>query len=347
MSFYQPEYLFWLAVLPLLVFIYSVRVSIRKKNIKRWLGPQSTFLRSGINDKKRALKIGLRVFILALLFIALSRPQGKGELIEAYNKGLYLLLLIDVSKSMLTEDIKPNRLSLVQKQISRLVDLSSGNHIAIGIFANSVLWLSPFTHDMSAVKSYLNDLSADYLIDQGTNFANVLGASVNMFDSIKEKTVESSVKAVLIVSDGEDHSIQARQTAQLLFKQRGVRIFTLSVGTKKGGVIPIRDYKNQIKGYKKDRYGNLVMSRLKQESLKQIAKEGKGSYYHLNYRGKAIDKIRKDLEHLEQNMSDKMAYTKRREFYQLLLIAAIFLGLIELLLSNKFYKRKWFYRFTP
>ena len=202
MSFHDPNYFYWLAALPFIAIIYGFRIYVRQNLITKWLNLQKNFLTSLISEKKRALKMGLRILTMLLLFTALARPQSAGEKVDIYNKGIHLLLLIDVSKSMLAEDIKPNRLSFVQKKISELIDLSSGDQIALGVFASSLLLITPFTNDLTAIKSYLNDLSADYLSNQGTDFGRAFQSSIKIFSDLKDNEREKSVKAVVLVSDG-------------------------------------------------------------------------------------------------------------------------------------------------
>lgn len=346
MSFVQGEYLQWLFVLPFLILIYTLQVYFRKKAFQKYLGSQSNFLRSKISDVKRNVKIILSICVLILLIIALARPQSSGEKIEVQNRGLYVFLLIDVSKSMLAEDIKPNRLSFMKKEMSRFLDMSSGDHVALGVFAHSAFLLSPFTNDLSAVKSYLNDLSPDYLTSQGTNFERVFHLSSQVFKKIKENKQERSARAIVIASDGEDHSKESEKAIKKLLLQKDIRVFTVSFGTQEGGVIPVKDYKDQITGYKKDIEGNLVITKLKSESLKNFAKWGKGSYHHAVYGGSAIEQLRQNLDRLEKDLFEKTIHTKKKEEYQWFLILAFFIALIEWVLSDRAYFKKshWFFK---
>ena len=333
MFFKETDYFYWFFALLFLSAFYVFRVFVRNKKIKKWLGKRNHFLRSSISDQNRNIKAILRVFVLSFLILALSRLQGIGEKMEHSSKGGSILLLVDISNSMLVEDIRPNRLSFVKKELSRLLNLSSGDQFALAFFANSSVLASPFTNDLSAVQSYLNDLSVDYLTNQGTNFERAFQLSADVFKKLKQKN--SLVKALVIVSDGEDHSSKARKTIKSLVSQEGLRVFTLSVGTQKGGVIPIRDYKNNIKEYKKDIRGDLVISRLNPESLKNFAKWGKGSYYHLSYGNQAVEKLRKDLDLLKKTEFEKNQWVKKKEYYQWFLLLAFFIALFELLLSDR------------
>ena len=333
MFFKNLDYFYWFFILLFIAVLYVFRVLYRKKKITNLLGGQSNFLRSSISDKKRYIKTVLQIFVLVFLILTLARPQGIGEKIDLPQRGVPILLLVDVSNSMLVEDIRPNRLSFLKKELARLLEMSSGDQIALVFFANSSVLASPFTNDLSAVKSYLGDLSADYLTNQGTNFERAFQLSAQVFEKLKQK--EASIKVVVLASDGEDHSSKTRKIIKSLVSQEGLRIFTLSIGTQEGGVIPIRDYQNNIKEYKKDSAGKLVISRLNPESLKNFAKWGKGSYYHLSYGSQAIEKLRKDLDTLKKSELEENKLVKKKEYYQWFLIMAFLLALLELLLSDR------------
>ena len=338
MSFYNVHFLYWLWILLFLILIYILQLNIRKKKIKKWLGPQNKFLRSSISEQKRSLKTILKLCTLFLLFIAIARPQGLGEKMEMQNKGVYILLLIDASNSMLAEDIKPNRLSFMKKEISRLINLSPKDQFALGVFAHSAFLATPFTKDLSAVKSYLEDLSTDHLTNQGTNFERAFQLGDKVFEKIKEDKNEQSVKVIIVASDGEDHSKKTKTTIKNLVLEKDIRVFTLSFGTRAGGVIPIKDYKGQVKEYKKDMHGNVVVTQLKEKSLQNFAQWGKGSYYHVNYGGTAIHRLRQDLNRLEKTLLEKASYIKKKELYQWFLVLAFFLAFIELILTDRSYK---------
>ena len=338
MVFYNIEYLQFLLGIPFLVLIYIIRYFIRRREIRKIFGAHSAFLRSSISDTKRMIKVFLSFFVLALLIIALARPQAEGEKQIVDNKGIYMLLLIDASLSMLAEDVKPNRLSFMKKEISKLIDLSTGDKIALAIFAHTAVLSAPFTSDLSAIKSYLNDISTDYLSHQGTNFERAFRLAAQVFSKLKKNEKNMFVKAIVIASDGEDHSKQTKKIIQDLITKNGIRVFTISFGTQEGGVIPIKDYKGQIKEYKKDIKGEVVLTRLKKEGLKKFAKWGKGAYYHASYGGRASLQLRQDLNRLEKTLFEQSAWIKKQEQYQWFLLLAFLIALTELILGDRSYK---------
>ena len=331
MLFKNPEVFYYFLILVFFALLAVFRFTGRKKRIQKWLGRQSLFLRSSISDFKRTLKVILELIALVFLILALARLQGPGEKTEVSQKGGSILIMLDVSHSMMTEDVRPNRLTFAKRELSRLIDLSWGDQIALGFFGKSAFLISPFTLDLSAVKSYLKDLSTEYLRNQGTDFGSLFQFISSFFN--RQEGLE--VKYVVIASDGGDHSPQTRQRVQALLRGQNIRVFTLSVGTETGEAIPIRDYKNQLREYKKDSRGELVISRLNPESLKKISEWGQGAYYHLSYGGSAIEKLREDLNALKKESFDSYTEVKKQEYYQWFLIIAFIFVLSELLLTDR------------
>ena len=303
----------------------------RRLRSHKFLGKQAFFLKSSISELKRILKLILCFLVLVLLILSLARLQGKGEEIEASHRGSALLIMLDLSHSMLAEDVQPNRLKFVKQELSRLVDLSKSDQMALGFFGKSAYLISPFTSDVSAIQSYLKDMSTDYLSRQGTDFSNLFDLVSRTFK--RQKNLE--FKVVVIASDGEDHSKQTKEKVQSLLKEQNIRVFTLSVGTEEGKVIPLRDFKNQVREYKKNSRGELVMSRLNPKSLKNLAKWGQGAYYHLDYGNKAIERLREDLNLLKKQSFEKYTQVRKKEYYQWFLIVALLLAFAELSLNDR------------
>ena len=331
MFFKNPDYFLYLLFLIGLVVLAVFRWRQRKLQIQKHLGEQASFLRSSISEPKRIFKLCLRLSVLILLISSLARLQGEGEKTEIPQRGSAILIMLDISHSMLVEDVQPNRLTFVKQELSRLIELSAGDQIALGFFAKSAFLVSPFTPDLSAIQSYLKEISTDYLSHQGTDFSNLFEMVARTFE--RQKDLE--FKVVVIASDGEDHSPKTKEKVQSLLKEQNIRVFTLSVGTESGKVIPIRDYTNQVREYKKDSRGELVISRLNPEFLKKLSKWGKGAYYHLDYGSRAVEKVREDLNLLKKQSFDKYTETRKKEYYQWFLIVALILALGELFLNDR------------
>ena len=325
----QAFYYLLITIALILLALYQWRQ--RKLQIQKYLGDQADFLISSISTSKRLLKLFLCFLVLIFLILSLARLQGEGEKREFSQKGSAILIMLDISHSMLAEDVRPNRLTFVKQELSRLIDISGGDQIALGFFAKSAFLVSPFTPDLSAIQSYLKDISTDYLSHQGTDFSNLF----DLADKTFKRQQDLKFKVLVIASDGEDHSLKTKSKVQSLLKEQNIRVFTLSVGTESGKIIPIRDYKNQVREYKKDSRGELVISRFNPDFLKKLSQWGKGAYYHLDYGNRAIKKLREDLNLLKKQSFDKYTEVRKKEYYQWFLIIAVILALGEIFLNDR------------
>lgn len=339
MIFDQLEILPLIFILVFLTLIYILRVRLRDKTLEKWLGERKNFLRGLVSDKKRHLKFALQILALLFFIVALARPQILGEKVNLEQAGVYVALMTDVSQSMLAEDIKPHRLSLMKQTLSQFIDLSLGDQFALVAFASSAVLISPFTSDGQAIKSYLQDLNPDYFSHKGTHFARALHVVGQAFQGVQPKKHQAFVKVIVIASDGEDHSSPYREEIKKLVEQ-GVRVFTLSFGTQKGGVIPVKNNQEKVVEYKKDIQGNLVVSQLKSQDLKKMAQKGKGAYYHVTHGDQSVEKLRKQVDQLEKTIFETSSFVKKKEIYQYFLILGLILAWLEWILSDrKFFKR--------
>lgn len=339
MEFFNKNALFLLLLLPLFLLLYISRSRNRTKKLHRILGKNKSFLTDSKSTAPRSVKFFFSLCAIAFFVFALARPQWIGEKSEERKEGLYMVLAVDISGSMLAEDIKPSRLVFMKRELSRFLDLSEGDKIAVVAFAGEAILISPFTTDYSIVKLYLNDLSPSYLSAKGSNFRRLFAQIERAFQGLKSKK-ESAAKIVVLASDGEDHDAISPSSLYNLTKQ-GIRFFTLSFGTKEGGVIPIRDKDRKIVSYKRNAKNEVVVTKLKAKTLKKIAGITKGAYYHVNYGGKAIDTLRADIDELEKTVFQKQSTQSKNELYQWFVALGLFLALLELLLSEiKSAKRK-------
>ena len=334
MEFLNTENLFLLIVLPLLLWVYIWRARFRLKNLKQVFGKNSFFLATSLSSRARFVKLGLVLAATALFIFALARPQWIGEKSEMQSEGVYMVLAIDISTSMLAEDIKPSRLSFMKRELARFVQLSEGDKIAIIAMAGSAVLISPFTNDLSIVKLYLKDLAPDYLSSSGSNFRQLFPKIERVFQSLKDKPADSTAKIVVLASDGEDHDEMSPSSIDSLIKQN-IRFFTLSVGTKEGGIIPIKNREGRVVSYKRNAKDEVVVTKLKTKTLKRIAEMSKGAYYHLSPGGTSIDQLRSDIDEFEKAVFDSHSLHKKKELYQWFLSLGLLLAFLELLIGVK------------
>lgn len=307
------------------------------------------FLAQSVSWSKRRWKIILQCLSLAIMILALARPQSGESRQKAKSEGLELVLVVDVSSSMLAEDVKPSRLGLTKQELFRLLDQLGGDRVGLVAFAGSAVLLSPLTVDKGALKMYIESLSPNTVSTQGTEFRKALGeAELALKRGGLDPDTESNVtKAIVMVSDGENHDEKVMETAGRLASE-GIKIFTLAVGTEKGGPIPVRDDHGELTGYKRSKDGQVVMTQTTGKSLEQLAQAGGGTFRYLTFGGSAIQSLVADMDRLQKAQFESTEVTNYQENYQIILIWAVVFGLIELLLGErKGEGRVWRGRFEP
>lgn len=323
----------------LLVLIFTVKFVQKKLNKKIQTGVGQRllpFLTQSISKTKRRWKFFLQMMVLTLMIVALARPQSGSSQQEIKAEGIEIILAVDVSESMLAEDVRPSRLEQAKTELSKLVDLMPGNRMGVVAFAGSAALLSPLTNDPAAVKMYLDSLSTQSVSSQGTNFQALIELAVKAFErgGVSKDETSQVNRIIIIASDGEDHEQGALDQVSALSKE-GVRIFTIAYGTEKGGAIPTRDGMGFLKGYKKDRSGNTILTTVKGEFLRQLAQSGGGSFYFSIFGGEHVKQIVEDVDKIEKTQFEAKLSTQYDENYQIYLFFAILFGLIELFLGER------------
>jgi len=228
-------------------------------------------------SKTRAqIKNIIIVLVFSLLIIGLANPQVGTKMEEVKREGVDLMIAIDLSNSMMAEDIKPNRLERAKQAISRLIDKLEGDRIGLIVFAGEAYVQLPITTDYSAAKLFLSTVSTNIVPTQGTEIAKAIDLSVQSFDMENAQN-----KAIIIITDGENHDEKAIESAEKA-NELGIFVHTLGMGLSKGGPIPIYNKYGNSTGYRKDQDGNTIVSKLNESLLQQIASSGEGTYVRAN-----------------------------------------------------------------
>ncbi|WP_374074423.1 VWA domain-containing protein [Bdellovibrio bacteriovorus] len=325
----------WLIPIILIVGFFFDRMS--KKRMETAIGSRLyPFLSSSVSNKKRTIKTALQVLAVFFFVLALARPQMGESQQEVKSEGVEIIFAVDVSESMMAEDVKPSRLAQAKAELSRLIDLMPGNKVGVVAFAGSAALLSPLTNDPGAIKMYLESLEPSSVSSQGTNFTEALKISKEAFERggvTTDETVKVT-RVILIASDGEDHEPGALEEAKKMASE-GVRIFSLAYGTEKGGAIPVRDGMGFLKGYKKDRQGQTVLTTVKGDALRALADAGKGSFYFATFGGDQTKHLVEDITKLEKTQFDSTVATQYEERFQTVLMIGIIIALIELFLGER------------
>lgn len=321
----------------LLVLALTLRARAHKR-LTRHIGSKTfPFLANSVSKRRQRIKLILQALTLALMVLALARPQEVGGSRQKVRRGgIEMMILFDVSRSMLAEDIQPNRLTFAKKEVIRLLDMSSGNKVGLVVFAGSSVLLSPMTTDMSALKMFLSSLTTDSVSTQGTEFQNALKRAKEAFERGGEmENGESTVtRTILIVSDGEDHEEGAVKVAEELVKE-GIYIFSLAIGTETGASIPVKDRSGNVRSYYKNKRGKVVLTKTKGTILRELAQKGRGSFRHVKYGSTAIADLYKDLQKLEKADFDGEELVEYNERYQWVLALALLLAVLEISLNER------------
>lgn len=327
----------YLWLIPIIIILGFIFDRINKKKMSKAIGTRLyPFLSSSVSPRKRRMKTTLQVITVFLMVLALARPQLGQSKQEVKSEGVEIMLAVDVSESMMAEDVKPSRLAQAKSELSRLVDLMPGNKIGVIAFAGSAALVSPLTNDPAAVKMYIESLDLTSVSSQGTNFQAALTTAEEAFNrgGVTTDEVVRVTRVILIASDGEDHEPGALEQAQKLAKD-GTRIFTLAYGTEKGGAIPVRDGMGFLKGYKKDRSGQTILTTVKGDALRALAESGQGSFYFATFGGTQTKLLVEDISKLEKTQFDTTMATQYDERFQYVLFFAVLVGLYELFLGER------------
>ncbi len=334
----EPSALQWLWLIPGLLIILIVYRRRTRAMITGAFGERmGRFLTQSISWGKRYLKWTLRALTIIFFTLALARPQAGKTQQEIKSEGVELMIVFDVSNSMLAEDVRPNRLNLAINELKQFVSTLGGDKVGLIAFAGSALLLSPLTEDKSALTMYLESLSPEAVQNQGTDMARALSEAEEAFKrgGIGNEDQEVRVTRVLmVISDGESHEEGALKRAEELADQ-GIRIYTFAVGTEQGGRIPVRDARGYLQGYKKDESGQDIVSKVSGEMLSKLAEAGHGRHYNLTLGGRETKMFKSELERLEKAEFDTLLATNYDEKYQVFLFLGILFALIDLAVSER------------
>ncbi|MDZ4661843.1 MAG: VWA domain-containing protein [Pseudomonadota bacterium] len=326
----------WFWFLPLVVFlIWMTDIRLKRNLIKSLSARVVPFLLGSQSSAKKKFKVFLQLLVFTLMILALARPQMGVGTKEVKSEGVELIFMLDISNSMLAQDVRPSRLEFAKKELMRLLDLLGGDKVGLVAFAGSSILLTPMTPDKSSIKLILEYVSTDSVTNQGTNFERGLRESWEAFKrSHPEDEEVNATRVIVIASDGEDNEPGALAIADELVK-KGVRIFTLAFGTPEGAPIPISEESGALNLYKKNKVGSQIISKVNGEALKKLAEMGRGTFRQVNLSEDAMKSLAIEISNLQKSQFDSLMQTEYDEKYQWFLGLAIFLALIELFLGER------------
>ena len=329
----EKKYLTLLFLIPILAIIFLFNLYWKRKKqrefgdlemIKKLSPDQSTF--------KSTLKFGIILLVLAAIIIALVNPKIGTKTETVKREGIDVVFAVDVSKSMLCEDVAPNRLEKSKQIVSQIINQLAGDRIGIVAYAGSAFPVLPITTDYSVAKMFLQSMNTTIVSSQGTSLDEAIKLSATYFDDDKKTS-----KLLILISDGEDHSAGASEAAEAANKL-GLKIITIGVGTEKGGPIPLKDG-GHIVSFKRDQNNVVVVTKLNQEALKAIAKKTKGGYVNGNSTKEVLEYVKNALENIEKTEFETQQFSDFNSQFQWFLGIALFLLCFDFLLLER--KTKW------
>ena len=332
-KFAQTQYLFLLLLIPFFFLVQALVLRLRRRRIRKF-GDEKLVAQLMPSYAKAKVWVRLTLFSLGFFFfvIGLSRPQIGAKLKEHETKGAEIMIALDVSNSMLAEDYSPNRLERAKLAISRLVDKLRDDRIGLIVFAGNSFVQLPITTDYVSAKMFMNSISTESVPVQGTAIGEAINTAMRSFSSQSEKS-----RAIIVITDGENHEddpvAAAKQAADM-----GVRVFTIGVGSPEGKPIPMDGE------LLKDKDGNIVVTRLDEKVLQEVAQAGNGLYVRAGNSEFGLNPIIEDIRRMEDEKYSSIVFEEYDEQFMYFLAIALFFFVIEILVGDRRSKRHLFNR---
>lgn len=329
--FAHPELLYLLLVIPLLIVFYIVMVNKKKKAIAEFGNPELLKpLMPLVSFKRGAWKFVMILIALMFVIIGVAGPQFGSKLQQIKKQGVELIVVLDVSNSMLAQDIKPNRLEKAKMAISRMVEKLSDDKVGMIVFAGDAYVQLPITTDYSSAKLFLSNINTDIVSVQGT----AIGAAIDLAAKSFTPETETS-KAIIVITDGENHQDDAVAAARVAH-EKGITIHTIGMGLEQGAPIPEKGNPGQ---FMKDGSGNVVVSKLDEQTLQEIAKAGEGMYVRASNTDVGLSRLLDEVGKMEKSILEEKVYTDYAEKYQYFILIGLFFIFVEFMILGRRNKR--------
>ena len=330
-NFAQSQYLLLILLIPFFFVVQALVLKFRRRRLKKF--GDEELVRSMMPSYSVA-KVWVRLSMFALAFfffvVGLARPQIGAKLKEHETRGAEIMIVLDVSNSMLAEDYSPNRLERAKLAISRLVDKLRDDRIGLIVFAGNSFVQLPITTDYVSAKMFLNSISTESVPVQGTAIGDAINTAVRSFSAQSEKS-----RAIIVITDGENHEddpvAAAKQAGEL-----GIRVFAVGVGSPEGEVIPMDG------DLLRDKEGEIVVTRLDEKVLQEVAAEGNGVYVRAGNSEFGLNPIIEDIRKMEDEKYSSIVFEEYDEQFMYFLGIALFFFVIEMLVGDRRSKRHLF-----
>ena len=319
LRFEDPIYLWLLWLIPLLALVRLFVWRRRKGKLKKFGDPALVKdLMPDVSKYRPAVKFWLLNAALAVLIIMLARPQMGAKISHEKRNGIEAIICMDISNSMLAQDVAPSRLDKSKMLVENMVDHFTNDKIGLVVFAGDAFIQLPITSDYVSAKMFLQNIDPSLIQTQGTDIGRAITVAMHSF------TKQDKVgRAIIVITDGEDHDGGAEEAAAAAKKQ-GINVFILGVGSPKGAPIPLGDG-----NYMKDASGQTVMSALNEQMCREIAKAGSGTYIHVDNTSDAQEQLNDQITKLQKGDTDSVIYSEYNEQFQAFAVLALLILIVE------------------
>ena len=325
--FAHIEMLWLLLLIPAFTAAYIAIVRRKQRQLRQFGDPELLAeLMPNVSRTRPAIKFALLMVALALLVVAAARPQYGQKEKTVKRQGIEVMFALDISNSMLAEDVAPNRLDRAKQMLSKLIDQMVDDKVGLIIFAGEAYTQLPITCDYVSAKMFLNTISPDLIRVQGTAIGDAIMTSIRSFGSDES----DASRAIILITDGENHEDDAIAAAKAA-NEKGIKIFVVGIGKPDGSPIPIPGTNN----FRKDRAGNVVVSKLNEDMCREIAQAGQGMYVRCDNTNTATRALQKELNTLATSEFETKVYADYNEQYQGFVLLAFLILVIDFFIFNR------------
>lgn len=331
--FDNPSYLYLTLIIPIVIIINWFYMAWRNK-IQKYFSNNKLLDQISPNRSnfKLNLKLVLELFIILFLSIALANPKIGTELKSINREGVDIVFAIDVSKSMLAEDVAPNRLTRSKRIISEIINSLSSDRVGIVAYAAQAIPQVPLTTDFASVKNFLQVIDTDMLSSQGTSIDSALNLSVNFFDQNSDTN-----RVLILISDGEDHDDIPESIINLI-SENNINLITIGVGQEAGTTIPIK-IDGTVDSYKKDINGDVVITKRNSDFLLKIATSSKGEYIDGNSTEDALELVKTKLDKIDKSEFESSEFVEYKQQFQIFILLSLLFIISDIFIFQT--KTKW------
>lgn len=328
--FADPQFLYLLLIIPVLL-VFFIYYQIQKhKNIRLFGNPELLAgLMPNVSKYRPTVKLIIQLVVVLLLVVVIARPQFGTRKTEEKRQGIEVIIALDISNSMLAQDVLPDRLSKAKQILSKLIDEMNNDKVGMVVFAGDAFTQLPITADYVSAKIFLNTISPKLIARQGTAIGSAIDLSIKSFNPNSQAS-----KAIILITDGENHEDNGVEAAKLA-RDKGIVVHVLGVGKPEGAPIPVEGSIS----FRKDVDGNVVVTKLNEQMCLDIAGEGRGVYVRVDNTNTAFRTVSKELDKLSKSEITTTAFANYNEQFQSFAIIALLLLIFDFFVFERVNKR--------